>query len=141
TPPCADAAGGVGSRHLGAVTLGMAESEVWTRLGTPARVNRGFLRYCLRGGGKELVGIPGDRSGLEGGPSGDPVVFLLTTAVAHKARGVGRGAPRSAVARAFPHARALFVQGHTRVVRLRRGVLAGVRTGRVRFLAVYDPAK
>jgi hypothetical protein len=141
TPPCADAAGGVGARHLGGVTLGMGESAVWNKLGTPVRVNRGFLRYCLKGGGKELVGIPGDRSGLSGGPSDEPVVFLLTTAAAQRARGVGRGAQQSMVTRAFLHARRLFVQGHTRVVRLRSGVLAGIRAGRVRFLAVYDPAK
>ena len=141
TPPCADAAGGVGTRHLGPVTLGMRESEVWERLGTPARVQRGFLRYCLHGGGKELVGVPGDRSGTEGGPSDDPVVFLLTTAPSLKARGIGRGAGRRAVRRAFPRARSLFVQGHTRVYRLRPGLLAGVRGGRLRFLAVFDPAK
>jgi hypothetical protein len=140
-PPCADASGGVGSRHLGSVSLGMRESEVWTKLGAPVRVHRGFLRYCLRGGGKELVGIPGDRSGTEGGPSDEPVVFLLTTAASHKARGVGRGDGRRAVRRAFPRARALFVQGHTHVFRLRPGLLAGIRGGRLRFLAVYDPAK
>lgn len=140
-PPCVDPAGGVGTRHLGAVTLGIRESDVWTRLGTPARVHRGFLRYCLRGGGKELVGIPGDRSGVEGGPSDEPVVFLLTTTPVLKARGVGRGAARRAVRRAFPRSRPLFVQGRTRVVRLRPGLLAGIRAGRVRFLAVYDPAR
>ncbi len=140
-PPCAAAAGGVGPRHLGGVTLGMAESKVWAQIGTPVRVQRGWLRYCLQGGGKELVGIPGDRSGLEGGPSEEPVVFLLTTARVHTARGVGRGASRRSMRRAFPHARSLFVQGKTRVYRLRPGVLAGVRAGRVRFLAVYDPKK
>lgn len=139
--PCADPAGGIGSRHLGAVTLGMRESEVWSRLGTPMRVQRGWLRYCLRGGGKELVGVPGDRSGIQGGPSEEPVVFLLTTAAAHKARGVGRGASRRALRKAFPRARRLFVQGRTAVLRVRPGVLAGVRGGRVRFLAVYDPAR
>jgi RNase P protein component len=140
-PACADAAGGVGSRHLGPVTLGMRESEVWQQLGSPVRVHRGFLRYCVRGGGKELVGVPGDRSGTEGGPSDEPVVFLLTTAKAQKARGVGRNASSRVLRRAFPRARRLFVQGHTYVMLLRPGVLAGLRDGRVRFLAVFEPRR
>jgi hypothetical protein len=140
-PSCAEPSGGVGARHLGPVTLGMRESDVWARLGTPARMQRGFARYCVRGGGKELVGVLGDRTGIEGGPSDQPVVFLLTTSAALRTRGVGRGSSERALLRAFPRARRWFVQGRTRVLRLRRGLLAGVRHGVVRELVVFDPAR
>jgi len=35
-------------------------------LGPPGSVKRGFLRYCVSGGGSLLVGQPGDRSGTLG---------------------------------------------------------------------------
>ncbi len=136
---CADPAGGVGANHVGAVALGMTERRVRELLGTPARLHRGFMRYCLRGGGKQLVGVVGDRSGETRTVSDDPVRFLLTTRAEMKARGVGRGDRGSAVRRAFPAARRLFVQGRTEVSRLKPGLLVGVRFGRVRFLAAYDP--
>ena len=39
---------------------GMGESKVWAELGTPNRFKRGFLRFCLRGGRKMLVGMIGE---------------------------------------------------------------------------------
>jgi hypothetical protein len=141
-PRCAPSSGDIGPDHLGAVTLGMAETKVWAELGTPERVQRGFLHFCVAGGGKELVGLPGDRSGIGGGPGHDPVRFLLTTNAKVKTRrGVGRGVPARAVAHAYPHAHAWFLQGHTHVARLRPGLLVGVNGGHVRFLAAYDPAR
>ena len=139
SPRCGAPAGTVGAGHLGHVTLGMPESKVWALLGTPERVQRGFLRFCLDGGGKELVGLPGDRSGSDGSPGDDPALFLLTTnAKLRTAKGVGRGDAARTVSRAYPHAREWFVQGHTHVSRLARGLLIGIKDGRVRFLAAYD---
>jgi hypothetical protein len=140
-PRCAAPTGDVGADHMGPVPLGVAESKVWKTLGAPYRVKRGFLRYCVPGGGKEMVGLPGDRSGSSGGPTDDPVVFLLTTSSALRSHGIGRGSAAGALLGAFPRARARFTQGTTRVYALARGLLAGVRSGRVRFLAVYDPAR
>jgi hypothetical protein len=139
SPRCGAPSGDVGPEHLGPVRLGMPESRVWALLGTPERVQRGFLRFCLDGGGKELVGLPGDRSGTDGSPGDDPVLFLLTTnAKLATKRGVARGSAARAVARAYPHAREWFVQGHTHVQRAAAGLLVGVNAGRVRFLAAYD---
>jgi hypothetical protein len=135
---CPAAAGAVGARRLGAVTLGMRERKVWDALGTPLRVKRGFLRFCLDGGTKLMVGVPGDRSGMEGGPGTGRAMFLLTTSPALAFRGVARGAPRRVLRDAFPRAREWFVIGHTHVLRLRPGVIAGVKDGRVRLLAVFD---
>jgi hypothetical protein len=141
-PRCSAPAGGIGARHLGPVTLGMPESRVWAVLGTPARVQRGFLRFCLTGGGKEMVGLPGDRSGRSGAPGQSPALFLLTTSARlATARGVARGSSAGALRRAYPRSRAWFVAGHTRVWRLAPGFVAGVKDGRVRFVAAYSPGR
>jgi len=142
SPRCGAATGRIGATHLGPVTLGMPETKVWAELGTPERVQRGFLRFCLAGGGKELVGLPGDRSGLSGGPGDDPARFLLTTsAKLRTAKGVGRGDSAAAVRRAYPGAREWFVQGYTHVSRIGQGFLVGIKDGRVRFLAAYDAGR
>ena len=54
------------------IALGTAESQVWAQLGRPARIHRGFLRYCLAGGRKLMIGVPGDRSGTGGEPGAAP---------------------------------------------------------------------
>lgn len=138
-PRCGVPTGDVSPRALGPVALGEGEASIRAALGRPVRIHRGFLRYCVRGGGKFLVGLPGDRSGAEGVAGGSRAVLLLTTHPAYRSRGVGRGAPARAVRRAFPHARRVTRMGRTVVWRAGR-TLIGVRMGRVRFLAVHDPA-
>ncbi len=138
SPRCGAPAGGAGPRVLGPVALGDSESRVRSVLGPPARMHRGFLRYCVAGGGKYLVGLPGDRSGEAGEDPAAQVEFLLTTHTAYRVRGVGRGAPSSAVRRAFPRRRARVRYGRTIVLETARrsGVLLGLRGGRVRYLVV-----
>ncbi len=109
---CRDVSGGVGTRHLGPVTLGMPEGTVRNVLGPPVRIHRGFLRYCVRGGGKQLIGFPGDRSGERGA--------ARTTARRSCSRPTRRCGPAASAAgepvRAapgLPRARRLFVQGRT----------------------------
>ena len=135
---CRPPRGRVAKGHLGPVALGMPESKVWAALGSPLRVKRGFLRFCLEGGRKMLVGMRNARSG-EGDPGDDPALFLLTTHERLQARGVGRGASRGALREAFPKLEEWFVMGTTHYMRLGpAGLLAGVKQGRVRNLVVYD---
>jgi hypothetical protein len=142
---CPKPSGGVDAHRVGPIALGDTERRVRDLLGVPARVKRGFLRYCQEGAGKYLVGVPGDRSGAReiDGDGAAPVVFLLTTNMAYATRGIARGARASALRRAYPHARRVLRQGRTRVLALtrRRGLIAGVRAGRVRFVAVYDAGR
>ena len=65
-PACVPDAGAVDHRRLGPVALGLREDAVRSELGPPDAVKRGFLRYCVTGGGAFLVGQPGDRSGTFG---------------------------------------------------------------------------
>jgi hypothetical protein len=130
-PPrgCFTAGGTVARDHLGPIALGDASRHVRDLLGPPARVARGFLRYCQTGAGKYLVGIAHGR-----------VAIVLVTNRAYRSHGVQRGTGAAEVRAAFRQARARFRQGDTRVLETRpgSGVLVGVRHGAVRFLAVYD---
>jgi hypothetical protein len=132
--------GDVTERAMGPVALGDPDQRVRTVLGAPSLVKRGWMHYCLFGGGTELVGEPGDRSGERGSDPAAPVVFLYTTSSAYRVGGVGTGASARAVRAAFPKARLRFVKGSTRVYDAlgRPGVLVGVLRRRVRFVAVYD---
>lgn len=137
---CPELDGTATAGGLGPIRLRDPEARVRAALGAPVRVHRGFLRYCVAGGGKFLVGQRGDRSGERGTDPQAATVFLLTTNAAPRTRGVGRGSSSRMVARTFPRARRRLVLGRTRVVETHpgSGVLLGVRDGRVRFLAAYD---
>jgi hypothetical protein len=145
-PRCLPGAGSVTRRGLGPIALGATEAALRAELGSPAQVDRGFLRYCVAGGGRLAAGEPGDRSGTLGSDPGARAVLVLTTArgfllSGHRHRTLTVGARRRALRRAFPHARAL---GRVGAVRLfgagrRRGIVAAMRHGRVAYLAVYDP--
>jgi hypothetical protein len=117
---CVAAAGPVTRRRLGPVRLGRREAAVRAALGDPLEVRRGFLRYCADGGGALLVGQRRDRSGSLGASPRARTTIVVTTAKALLA-----AAPAVRRARVFKH-----------TVRLRRGVFAGVRHHRVRWLAV-----
>ena len=139
---CRAPRGTVARGHLGPVALGMPESKVWAQLGSPLRVKKGFLRFCLEGGRKMMVGMNNDRAGTEKDPGDDPALFLLTTHEKLTARGVGRGATNTALRKAFPKAREWFVLGTTHYLKLGpTGLLAGVKQGKVRNLVVYDARK
>src|SRR3954454_22564510 len=121
------------------VTLGETGARVREALGEPVRVHRGFLRYCVAGGGKLLVGQPGDRSGgARAVDDAAPAVMVLATHPAFAVHGLHRGDPPRALRAPAPQRRLLFRQGATRVYRVGIGELAGLRDGRVRFVAVYD---
>jgi hypothetical protein len=139
-PPACVTGGPVTSRRLGPVSLGETEAQIRGRLGAPDDVLRGTLRWCAARGGRYVVAERGDRSGDLGSDDGAPAVLLLTTDPGFGTRGVRAGSRASALRRAFPRSRSLTRVGRTRLVALRppAGLVAGVRGGRVRFLAVYD---
>jgi hypothetical protein len=128
----------VSARRLGPLRIGDSEDEARRALGPPRSVKRGFLRWCVEGGGRLLAGQRGDRSGElgEGGPR--RTVIALTTSPAFRFRGIGPGARVRALRRALPRARRSIAYGRTALYlpRRRSAVLLGVRGGRVRFLAV-----
>jgi hypothetical protein len=142
-PACMAAAGTVGTGRLGPVAIGQSEVSVRGALGDPARVQRGFLRYCIQGAGKYMVGIDRDRSGNGGrrpGADDARAVIVLTSNRAFAYEGVARGASEAAVRKAFPRLRRLVTVGGTRVLATSKGsaVVVGIADGSVRFLAVYD---
>jgi len=132
-PHCLPAVGKVRRRVLGPLALGQRENSVRSELGPPRSVKRGFLRYCVSGGGSLLVGQRGGRSGTFGSGGQAPAVMLATTSRGFMFGGrVHVGSRRS-------RARGHRLRRGTIVVRLRRGVLALVSHRRVRELVVYDP--
>jgi hypothetical protein len=139
-PKCVPGAGHVTRKGLGPIGLGTTESQVRATIGPPRSVKRGFLGYCVEGGGALLVGQPGDRSGTFGDGGTARTVMLLTTARGFVLRaGHGRaltvGSSKHALLKAFRRAKRLR---HTRAYRLRRGLVAGVTRGRIVYLAAYD---
>jgi hypothetical protein len=139
-PACMAATGAVGKRRLGPVALGAPETSVRTALGDPQRVQRGFLRYCIQGAGKFMVGLDRDRSGEAGGGDAARAVMVLTSNRSFAYGGISRGATAAAVRKAFPGARRLVTVGGTTVwaTKKKSPVVLGVANGVVRFVAVYD---
>jgi hypothetical protein len=139
-PPsrCTAPGGKVSARRLGPLRIGDSEEEARRALGPPRRVKRGFLRWCVEGGGRLLAGQRGDRSGELGAGGPRRTVIAFTTSPAFRYRGARPGVRR----RALPRARRAFRLGRTAVyvARRRPAVILGVRGGRVRFLAVRDRA-
>ena len=141
---CIASGGAVDPSGVGPVKLGATDAEVRAALGPPQTVVRGFLHYCVTGGGGLLVGEPGDRSGSLGADPSARNVILEATSSAFAL--VGNGGARITVgssarrfARAFPGASRLGAIARTSVLRVGRpGVLAGVGRGGVVFLAAYD---
>jgi hypothetical protein len=143
TPRCVADSGLVTRKGLGPLSLAADETTVRGEIGPPQSIKRGFLNYCVTGGGALLVGQLGDRSGTFGDSGTARTVLLLTTARGFVLRaGHGKaftvGSSKRAIRRAFPHARRLGPIGHGTALRLRPGLVAGLAHGRVRFLATYD---
>jgi hypothetical protein len=127
---CLSLRGLVGSRRLAGVRVGTTDRQVQQLLGTPPSTGRGFLRYCLIGGGSFLVGVGNDGR----------AAMLLTDGRAFQLQGVRVGTLERNLRGGWTRATLRLHVGSTRVYALnkRSGVLTGVRGGRVRWLAVYD---
>jgi hypothetical protein len=136
---CPVPGGSVGRDRLGPVRIGDNEDNVRRALGPPSLIKRGFLRYCLTGGGRFVVGELGDRSGDPGQSSDERVAMVLSTSRAFSYGRLRPGArlPRSRRARAGLRRR--FRYGNVTVWSRRRSpVLVGVRGSRVRYVAVRE---
>jgi len=146
-PPgnCPEAEGSVG-RSIGGLELGATRSETLERNGEPLRRKRGFLRYCIIGGGKYMAGFDGGRA-----------EFLLTTNPGFDVNGVRRLTPARQARRRLKGEDELFrirktvvwaVPGrdHVLLVLIRRRSVAGLATavrglGRKRLKAYYKASK
>jgi hypothetical protein len=120
----------IGPRSIGRLSLRSTRERMGRRLGPPARTRRGVLRYCVRGGGSVVAAF--DARGR--------VVFAGTTARGHRRTGIGRGSSARGLQRRFGRRlRSSGVPGVRRVASgSSRGLLFGVRRGRVTFVAVAD---
>ena len=112
----------VSAKRIGPARLGGALGNL-TRRYTRVQRGRRVSRFCVRGGGRLVVGSRRGR-----------IEFVATTARGHRTRslGPGRRVPRAGISGARRIRRGLFV-GH------RAGggrVVYGARRGRLRFLAV-----
>jgi hypothetical protein len=87
---CIATQGGITRKQLGPIRLGMRDGDVRAKLGAPAAVRRGFLRYCADGGGGYLVGQRNDRSGDLGTDPKARTVIVLSTSPSLRARARGR---------------------------------------------------
>ena len=108
------APGGIGSDHVGPISLGDTERTVRQRLGPPFSVDRGFLRYCLRGGGRLMVGEMEDRSGELGESPDARVVLLVTTSRVLATKGLVAGDRGSELRRSSLGAPPLHGRSHER---------------------------
>jgi hypothetical protein len=120
----------VTSRALGPVRLGDPERTVRAKLGPPAEIRRGFLRYC--DDGAYLVGQRSDRSGDLGGDESDPTVMVVARRGTFR---FGPGTPAKPIRRLR---KAGSVAGTRVWTAKRRPLLFGTRAGKVRWVAVYD---
>ena len=130
---CVSLRGLVGSRRLAGIPVGTTEPQLRHLLGVPPGASRGFLRYCLIGGGSFLAGVGSDGR----------VALLFTNGGAFKLQGVHVGTLERKLRRGWTRATLRLRVSGTRVYALnkRSGVLAGVRSGVVRWLAVYDRSR
>jgi hypothetical protein len=121
----------VGTRSIGRLSLRSTRDTVGRRIGPPARTARGVLRYCVQGGGSVVTAF--DAKGR--------VALAATTARGHKRLKIGRGSSLRALNKRFGTRLRSAGSGVRRVASgPSRGVLFGVRRGKVTFVGVADSA-
>jgi len=129
-PGCAEPNGRVG-RSIGGLRLAATRSETLERNGPPKYEKRGFLRYCVHGGGKLMAGFASAAADA-------PAQFLLTSNPGYHVNEVRRLTPQRQARRRLEGERLLFRTSKTKVwaVRKRRHtLLVIVRKRRVAALA------
>jgi hypothetical protein len=126
------------------VALGAGERVVRGELGPPEAVKRGFLHYCVTGGGQLLIGQPGDRSGALGSGGDARTVMLATnspafTLVGRHGRLTRVTGSTGSLRAAFPRARGMRRVHGAYVWRVSKQLLALTSRGHVRYLVAYTP--
>lgn len=124
---CPEAGGSVG-RSIGGLALGATRKATIAKNGQPKAKARGFLRYCVQGGGKLMAGF---------GKSGK-AVFLLTSNPGFDADGVRRLTPLREMRSRLRGEQVAFRTSKTTVWRVSRTdhtLFVIVRRGRVAALA------
>ncbi len=121
----------LGARSIGRLSLRSTRDLVGRRIGPPARTARGVLRYCVKGGGSVVTAF--DATGR--------VVLAATTARGHRRQRIGRGSSERALKQRFGRRLRSAAPGVRRVASgSSKGVLFGVRGGRVTFVGVAHSA-
>jgi hypothetical protein len=121
----------VGAKSIGRLSLRSTRVLVGRRIGPPARVARGVLRYCVKRGGSVVTAF--DAKGR--------VALAATTARGHKRLKIGRGSSLKALKKQFGRRLRSAAPGVQRVAGgSSKGVLFGVRKGKVTFVGVADSA-
>jgi hypothetical protein len=134
TPRCVPGAGHIDSHGVGPATLGTREDALRGQLGPPASVKRGFLSYCVQGGGRLLVGQPGDRSGSLGAAGRSPTIAVITTS---RRFVLGRGITVGGRASALKRTNRLGRVHHLTIVR-RGNLIAAIAHRRIVALGAYS---
>ena len=127
---CPEADGRVG-RSIGGLRLGDTRDATIEANGDPKRRKRGFFRYCIRGGGKYMVGFGRERA-----------QFLLTSNPGFDVDGVRRLTPKRQARRRLDGERELFRTSKTIVWAVEKDdhtLLVLIRERRVAALASAAP--
>lgn len=127
---CPRPEGAVG-RSIGGLRLGATRARTVERNGAPVYERRGFLRYCVQGGGKYMAGFPSRRKGAR-------ARFLYTSNPGFHVNGVRRLTPVRQAHRRLRGERQIFRTSKTRVWGVRRRghvLLVVIRKRRVAALA------
>jgi len=127
---CPEAEGSVG-RSIGGLELGATRADTIAANGEPRYRKRGFLRYCVRGGGKYMAGFRDDRA-----------EFLLTSNPGFEVNEVRRLTPRRQARRRLEGEKELFRTSKTVVWAVEKRdhvLLVLIRERRVAALASAAP--
>jgi hypothetical protein len=125
---CIEPGGQVHRKRVGRIALGMNRKRVVGRLGIPQDHRRGVDRWCLIGKGSLRVSYRGAHG---------PAELIVSSGRGHAVKGVARG-DRARRARQRLDPRDRFTVAGVEVFEARRGVYAGTRGGRVRWVALAD---
>ena len=127
--------GGRIGRGIGGIGLGNARGGILRTLGAPTSESRYAVRYCLEGGGTLLAGFRGRSARSR-------ALIVKVDNPAFSARGLGPGTGERRARRILRGERVRRRAGGEKLLILRqrrRTLVAAVRRGRVRYVAVARP--